>query len=594
MSVDSRHIQILSVALRNQIAAGEVVERPASALKELMENSLDAGAKHIDIELENGGQSYIKVQDDGCGIAKDELELAVARHATSKIRKFEDLECLKTMGFRGEALPSIAQVSDFTLTSSFGDEAYSLHIAFGEVGRPTPTVLPCGTKVEIRDLFANIPARLKFLKHATTEFKRAQEIFFRLALNRLDIAFSFSQAQREKFRFLANESLETRLATFWPDLVVSALLPFDFSAEGIRVHGLTSAPDVTQVRNNRILLYVNGRPVSDKRLMAAIREAYRGRLTSRDYPVTVLFVEIAPQCVDVNVHPAKSEVRFQDESAVFRTCVTALRRTIEVSSKAGIDEEFTEKSILQEPDFTSHKRRQPNFADPLDEWVVSRREPEENKIKEYTDAENEWKEEEKKKKEAEPRRAGEKVQKKAEPDLEYLGQIALTYLLFRNSQGDLVIIDQHAAHERVLYERLVHGFSCGSGQGLMIPLQLRLRQSELERYQNLRGTLEKLGFQCGLQGDMLVCSAISPLLTLNDAKEFLREALAGCVDDLDAVFKLMACRGAIKAGQELTKDEVYGLIQVWKETAEKEFCPHGRPTVLRWDSGMLEKAFKRK
>lgn len=668
MSVLSGHIRLLPSELRNQIAAGEVVERPASVVKELVENSLDAGAEHIDVCLENGGQGLIRVQDDGGGIAPDELELAVTRHATSKIGSMDDLEHIRSYGFRGEALPSIASVSRFSMTSASasgaGDvPARRVLVEHGRVISIEPAALHRGTLVEVRDLFANVPARLKFLKHPSTEFKRAQDWLTRLALARTDVGFRLAAGERAVLDFPPHQTLAGRLARLWPQLIVEALRPFDAVRHGIRAHGLAALPRVCQPRGDRILLYVNQRAVTDKRLLAAVREAYKGRLTSRDFPQVVLFVEIDPAEVDVNVHPAKSEVRFRDESAVFSATLHAVQSALvgelEAVLDAADDPGDARAGLQRQEPYTvggaqATAPRPRGFwgtldAPPLlrragetlpadeDAWHVtptpvrgglcesapsgcgslSASSPEAaaasargedallldalapasavppavpSRPVEVTDMEEALSG-----REAvgdslpsvsrEPLRVGR---------LRYLGQVADTYLLLRDEEGALLLLDQHAAHERVLYARLARGAFSGEGQCLALPLELALQPVEEERLFELRPRLREMGFDLEIGAGRLSARGIPPNLSRAEARDFLREALAGRRDDTAEMFISLSCKGAIKAGQRLTDDEAVGLVRQWLHTPDREYCPHGRPAVLRWDAGALERLFKRR
>lgn len=675
MSAEIRHIRLLPPELRNQIAAGEVVERPASVLKELVENSLDAGAARIDVCLENGGQSLIRVQDDGCGIPTGDLELAVTRHATSKIASLEDLEHIRSYGFRGEALPSIASVSRFAITSAVTgpdgqSHAQRVEVEHGVLKASAQAALHKGTLVEVRDLFSNIPARLKFLKTPSTEFKRAQDWLARLALTRQSVGFSLRSGEREVLRFLPGQTLGERLARLWPRLIVEALRPFDGERHGIRAHGLAALPTVSQPRADRILLYVNGRSVTDKRLLAAVREAYKGRLTSRDYPQVVLFVEMDPAEVDVNVHPAKSEVRFRDESAIFSAALHALQGALATSfagSRGSGEEEdpfppgaspvshengqagetgerapcASSRSIdvqspprpqgfwgrLDNPSLLARPQAALNPEQAAEDkgWQVNLpsagtmrlltplaetapqgydAEPCCGKILPPSEAENFVPEADLRDalagEDASHGRAGaeQAPENRREPlavgPLRYLGQVADTYLVLRDESGALLLLDQHAAHERVLYERLRKGGFAGAGQCLALPLELPLHPAEKERFHQLRQRLESLGFDLECAGESLLARAVPPVLSRAEARDFLREALAGRKDDLAGMFISMSCKGAIKAGQRLADDEAAGLLRQWLAAPEREYCPHGRPCVLRWEAGDLEKLFKRK
>ena len=538
---------------------------------------------------------------------------------------------------------------------------------FGIIRGIQPASLHKGTVVEIRDLFANVPARLKFLRGMPTEVRHCQEWLSRLALARPDVAFSLVSDGREILRFLPGQSLTERLEIIWPKLITDALVPFDRTHHSIHVHGLAARPEVSQPRGNRQLLFVNGRSVSDKKLLAAIREAYKGRLTSREHPQIVLFVEMDPCEVDVNVHPAKSEVRFRNESAVFSAVLFALRSALENDEYAdAVQPDSMSVEPVREIEGTSLKAgdpedRAPSFFEgsdsvpgqperwgywgrsdrPLNAGMTIRH----SECRESGDS-SEWLVQEEAARPAEGQdgasfgkrlpasgsgsaaesagflRAeaaaaadgaaswqerpsqddslqGSPCRTEGEGGIQiggftYLGQIARTYLVFRDARDALVLLDQHAAHERVLYAKITaHGYQ-GQGQGLALPLEMTLHSSEAQRWQEMQPVFAALGFSAGLHDGKLVVRAIPVLLGRMESAAFLKEALAGRKDDLNSRFASMACKAAIKAGQKLTADEVGTLMRQWLVTKDKENCPHGRPTMLRWDAFQLEKLFKRR
>ncbi len=698
--------------LRDQIAAGEVIERPANVLKELVENSLDAGSRQVDLRLDNGGQSLIRVADNGAGIARDELELAVTRHATSKISSLDDLWGIASYGFRGEALPSIASVAHLSIksrpqdregedesTPTLPETGHCLIVEHGQILASSPCALSRGTVVEVRDLFANVPARLKFLKNPATELKRAQHWLVRLALARLEVGFSLKAGERETLRFLPGQSLGLRLAQVWPEAIALAMRPFALERGGLKAHGLAAPPKLSLPRADRVLLYVNGRPVTDKRLMAAVREAYKGRLTSRDYPHALLFVELPPSEVDVNVHPAKSEVRFRDESAVFALALAAMRQAIESPIFIGAgaspgqqgpyaspeslpapeipaypgqgypDKAFPTKAverhivqpqgfwgIIDDPGFGLFSAKGKKDAgknkhnvqdaqgqlDPLpgpgatpwsgfaapggkslalnesarhyggESWIDktaqtdypaslaeaypapdsqtqnfapdSRAFPQADDCGGDNPAQNH----------SASNSQGQNCSGQNNPGLNYLGQVGESYLVLADASGALVLLDQHAAHERVLYERLRRQGNASQGQCLALALSLDLSACEVSRLHEIRSSLEALGFSFELAHDLLRVLSIPALLGRKDALDFLRESLEGRRENLEALFVSMACKAAVKAGMRLSADEAKALLEQWQNCAEPEHCPHGRPCVLRFAKADLERLFKRR
>ena len=598
-----RDIRVLPPGLKNQIAAGEVVERPASVVKELVENSLDAGATRVDVTIEKGGQSLLVVQDNGTGIPPDQLPLAVTRHATSKIRDFSDLSAIGSFGFRGEALPSIASVSRFVMTScAEGFDAAFIEVRAGEVAAEGPAALASGTRVEVRDLFQSIPARLKFLKTEATENRRCQDALMRISLAHLPTGFSLTVGGREAFRLPPGQDLSARLAAFWPPAVCQGLLPFNFEREGYRASGVAGSPATAQGRGDRILLYVNGRPVQDKLMLSAVRQAYKGMLLSREYPQIVLFLELPREEVDVNVHPAKMEVRFIDESAVFSAIRGGIMQALGGAARerdmampcdagpahaprfvppapvSGMPEHRGHNPAPSGdgPKFSTYRQFSSEYVPPrdLDLPVAPSAPMARESSMPGMDAATE----------APLSGAG----------LTYLGQVADTYLVVR--EGDkLMLVDQHAAHERVLFEAMRKARTTGDSQPLALPLEIPLHPSEAEVLRNLGEGLRSMGFVIAMDGPAkALVRGIPPTLDAGKAREYLKDALAEKARGVEDLWIMMSCKTAIKANQPLAVDEALALLDTWLVTPDREYCPHGRPVVLRWSPHDLEKLFKRK
>jgi DNA mismatch repair protein MutL len=595
-----RRIRLLPPELQNQIAAGEVVERPASVLKELVENALDAGATRIRVLIRDGGQSCIRVSDNGNGIPEDELELAVTRHATSKLATIQDLNEIRSFGFRGEALPSIASVSRFRLTSATRDgEGAALEVLHGRIAGRGPAAVPRGTEVEVQELFSNVPARLKFLKQPATEARKCVDVLVRIALANPGVDFELLNGERTLHRFLAGEDLSRRLAVIWPRELVESAHRVEMADGPYAVSGLTGDPATAQARGDRMLVYVNGRPVQDRTMISAVREAYRGRILGKEYPQAVLFLRLPPDEVDVNVHPAKTEVRFQDEGAVFRL----IRRAVSTALEMGADRALPvgdparvsviqTRALLPVPaaqERESGAMQAPRSPDvPLYDHVWPQKFSSSASVQQLFEpppAERTTPEA--------PASPVHDPRPQAE-STRYLGQFADTYLILADSR-EITLVDQHAAHERVLFHMLRTSGSRGDRRPLLIPLEIPLHASQAALVQEIWAQLDGLGFSLELAGGpKVLMHAVPALLTPSQAREFLGDVLAEKARSMDDLWAVMACKAAIKAGDVLTADEALALIESWQALPDRHFCPHGRPVSQRWGVGDLEKLFKRR
>ncbi|NDV26639.1 DNA mismatch repair endonuclease MutL [Desulfovibrio sp. JC010] len=633
-------IHVLPASLRNQIAAGEVVERPSSVVKELVENSIDAGSTQVDVAVDRGGQGIISVKDNGHGVAADELKLAVTRHATSKISNVDDLSAITSFGFRGEALPSIASVSRFKMSScrKDADEGWFIHVEGGDVVEEGPAAIPGGTSVEVRDLFFNVPARLKFLKTESTEARRCNQVMFKIALANVDAGFSFTSNGREQFRLPAGQSLPERLAVFWPRNICESLLEFSHEAGEMKVHGCAGIPGLAQGRGDRIVMFVNGRPVQDKLLLSAVRGAYKGRLISREYPQAVLFLELPPELVDVNVHPAKLEVRFQDERAVFGIIRNGIGQALSryelgiVEGESSFDgqPEIPVRPAAQEKKLSESVSLPIEPAAKFSSWNEFKNtdftalddEPEVRSTacaSDFTEpagfspsptaeqrSESDMVHERPMDYRAEDVRIPDPKPQQLPTSatgpiyvpgsrIEYLGQVADTYLVLKLPNGSLGLLDQHAAHERVIYENMRSLRTRGESRPLALPIDLVLHPSEVQRVQEMWEDLQAAGFMLELEsGQALSMRGIPPGLETGEAREYLKAAVDGQAKTLEDLWIMLSCKSAIKANLALAVDEALSLLEAWVKCPQREYCPHGRPVLVSWSALEMEKLFKRK
>lgn len=595
-------IRQLPDTLINQIAAGEVVERPASVVKELVENALDAGARRVDIDLEEGGVRLIRIRDDGGGIPAEDLPLAVSRHATSKIASLDDLEGVATLGFRGEALPSIASVSRFALMSRHPAAAHgsSLEIEGGRLGDVMPKPHPQGTTVEVRDLFFNVPARRKFLKAERTELGHIEEWLRQLALARPDVELRVSHNGKPSRRWKGEGDLlsEVRLHEALGEEFANHVLRIDHSAAGLRLHGWIAQPVYNRASADQQYLYVNGRAVRDRSVAHAVKQAYADVLFHGRQPAYVLFLELDPRRVDVNVHPAKHEVRFRDarliHDFVYRTLHEALAETRAGSAPMPLSAPETA---------TADVRYGWNAAAPQSPLG----------LQQVADI-----------------RAGYAVlygtgapqvsastpvalasaplptsQDASMPPLGYaIAQLHGIYILAENADG-LIVVDMHAAHERIGYEKLKYAHD-GEGlrtQPLLVPLTVAVSEREADVAEREVDTLATLGFELNRSGPQsLVLRSVPALLAHGDIEALVRDVLADLREHgesrrvaaaRDELLATMACHGAVRANRRLTLPEMNGLLREMEVTERSGQCNHGRPTWARFSLPEIDRWFLR-
>lgn len=568
-------IRSLPELLVNQIAAGEVVDRPAAALKELLENSLDAGARSVAVDLAEGGVRRMRVADDGAGIDREDLPLAVARFATSKIRTLEDLERAATLGFRGEALASIGAVAHLAIVSRRESDRHAWRITCdaGAVGPVEPAALAAGTTVEVEDLYFNTPARRKFLKSEATELARCEEAFARIALSRPGVAFSLTHNGRRSAH-LPPEGARARAARLLGEDFAAAAVELRADGARLSLAGLAAPAGFTRASRDAQYLFVNGRFVRDRVVAHAIREAYADVMHHDRHPAFVLFLEIDPALVDVNVHPAKSEVRFRESSAVHQFVFHAVSRAVSAPPQPA-------------------PGARPPAAAAFSQAALAMAQPAERYEALFAAAV------------AEERRAAPAQDEAAAPMLGFaLAQLHGVYILAQNAAG-LVIVDMHAAHERIVYEGLKAALEARElpSQPLLVPISLPASAEEIEQLEAGAATLRSLGFDAAASGPReIVIRGVPALLADLDARGLLRSVLAevrefgasrALVERRNELLSTMACHAAVRANRSLTLPEMNALLRQMEQTERGGSCNHGRPTWHQLALGDLDRLFMR-
>jgi len=618
-------IHLLSPRLANQIAAGEVVERPSSVVKELLENSLDAGATHIEIDIENGGARAIRIRDNGQGIDKEDLALALSRHATSKIDSIDDLEAVSSLGFRGEALASIASVARVTLTANTENqnEGWKVECEGQDMQtRLEPAPHPTGCTVEVRDLFFNTPARRKFMRTEKTEFKHLEEVVKRLALSRFDVGFVLRHNQRVIHSLRAATTVqerERRAMMVCGSAFMENAVHLDMERAGLTLTGWVGLPTFSRSQADLQYFFVNGRVVKDKLVTHAVRQAYRDVLYHGRHPAFILFLEVDPALVDVNVHPTKHEVRFRDGRTVHDFLFSTLHRALaEVRPQDQLDQQASMRDIeagsetpegvetapqmhQQAPmnlqaaaqSFSNYSSYAPNSpaAGQVREQLSSYQQL--HNSAEMLDSQSNW---------AASQNNDEPQQI---PPLGFaVAQLHGIYILAENEQG-LVVVDMHAAHERTTYEQLKQAFGLQGvvAQPLLVPVSIAVSEREASCAEEYAQMFEQLGFVVARAGpESLLVRQVPSLLRNADTEQLVRDVLSdmlmqGSSDRIRAhineILSSMACHGSVRANRRLTIPEMNGLLRQMEATERSGQCNHGRPTWTQMSMTELDKLFLR-
>ena len=575
-------INILDKGVSSLIAAGEVVERPVSIVKELIENSLDAGSKRVDVIVQDGGIQTIQVVDDGQGISSAQMALAFHRFATSKLQTIEGLDQIRTLGFRGEALASIAAVSDTTMISRpvSQDIGTKIHLIEGDIVNITDQGSPLGTSITVSNLFANFPARRKFLRSPGAESSKIVNLCSKYALAYPDVAWNLTLGDKNKFITPGNGQLIDAFAGIYGVELSENMLPVkSYLNSDISVKGLISSPKISRSNRTNINIFVNGRWISSNLLNQAVAQAYHSLLKERRFPVCVIDIELKPSDVDVNVHPAKTEVRFLDSGAVFSAVQQSIRQTLLEESGIpapqtyeGKNKKLTEAVLGSGAFWTSNLKSSTNRTTNIPESMIEN---------------------------LQLQAPGQFTHVKVLPLLRVLGQIQNTYIVNEGPDG-LYVIDQHAAHERVLYEQVLSGINQSASQALLNSVVVELDSHLIDSIDSIKDLLTDIGFVFEHFGDSsYILRGVPNAFHSSDPKDGFIDVVTNLLnenidDRRDAASKTIACHAAIRAGKTLSLAEMQELIKLLEICKQPQTCAHGRPTVIHLNSNYLESQFGRR
>ena len=602
----SDRIQQMPNQLINQIAAGEVVERPASVVKELLENSLDAGSSKIEIDIEQGGTKLIRIRDNGRGIHKEDLALALSRHATSKIRNLDDLEHIKSLGFRGEALPSIASISRMSITSRQTDaDGFKVQGQDEQTAQVSPAAHSFGTTIEVRDLFYNVPARRKFLRTEKTEFNHLEDVVKRIALSHFDVEVSLNHNQRAIKHWRAASdlrSMEQRIAEVCGKAFIEQSQHMSFEAANLKLHGWIALPSFSRSQADMQFFFVNGRIIRDKLVTHAVRQAYQDVLYHGRHPAYVLFLELDPAMVDVNAHPTKHEVRFREGRLVHDFLFRGIHKALADVRPESTDplHTMTENNAFNNAMSTAVQPLQTSlsgishYGGPIRQGNMAQEVNEQ--IRAYANLSKGFP-------------VGESQQSTEDtPDIPPLGfavaQLHGVYILSQTANG-MVIVDMHAAHERITYERMKQDMQQGSlaSQPLLVPISMSLSEKEAILAEEQTAIFAELGFELDRSGpESIRIRQVPIILARADAETLVRDVLADLLsygsserikNAINTVLGTMACHGSVRANRSLTLPEMNALLRDMETTERSGQCNHGRPTWTEFSLDAIDKWFMR-